>query len=117
MKNLLYIEDNPGDREIASEDFKNAGISITCVENIENGLTALACMQYDLVVCDMLMPGDDGLSFANQYSALDFNIPFALTSGISALKGFEDYKGFKNYLGFILKPITPEKMHRIMRAK
>lgn len=115
MINLLYIEDSPDDRECALRSFRGTEFNVACVESVKDAFNALACEHYDIVVCDMLMPGDDGLSFAKQFDAL--NTSLILTSGVSALKGFESYSGLRNYLGFILKPITPESIKKIMEAK
>ena len=113
MKSILYIEDNQDDAYAAICLFEGTDMNIRCVDNISAAFNELAKNTYDLIVSDMLMPGQDGLSFAKKLSTSDIETPFILTSGVAALRGFESYHGLKNYLGFMLKPITPEKIEKL----
>lgn len=107
---VLYIDDKEEDRVLGEIAFQGSGMELTCVDNVDDGFAMLQDQPYGLVICDMMMPGDDGLSFAKEISDLDTDTRFILTSGVPALREFNDYHGLQNYLGFILKPITPQKV-------
>lgn len=110
MKCILYIEDNQDDCYAAIRLFNDTDMSLTCVSDVNAAFTAMNKDDYDLVISDMLMPEQDGLSFAKRFSDSNIRTPFLLTSGVPALRSFDGYHGLKNYLGFVLKPITPEKI-------
>lgn len=114
MIDLLYVDDNEGDRAMAFESCIGSDFKIHCVDNAETALDEVQNNHYGIVVCDMMMPGDDGLYFAKRMSEMALNVALVLISGLPSLKGFGEYKGFNNYLGFILKPITPEKIKKLM---
>lgn len=114
MRNLLYIDDNDADHFIVAESFQNTEYNLVCVNSADRGFRELLNGDYDLVICDLMMPGSDGLEFAKRMSASGIDIPLILTSGISALQSFENYKGLVNYIGFALKPITLDKIKVLM---
>lgn len=111
---ILYIDDNEDDRYSTSRFFEESGMEIVCVENAEAGLTELTKGGYDLVISDILMPGEDGLEFAKRIKT---DIPVILASGELTLGGFKKYQGLRNYLGFILKPVTPEKLNAFLESR
>lgn len=115
MKNLLYIDDNEGDSYAMSQYFADSDYVLNCVDNAIVGFAELAKEGYDMVICDIMMPGTDGLEFAKRLSGMGIKIPIILTSGIPTLKSFEHYNGIKNYLGFLLKPITPQSLDNFLR--
>lgn len=114
MKRILYVDDNQDDHVVALHFFSEKNIDIACVKNTKEAFKELKREKYDLVVCDMMMPGEDGLFFAKKLTDENIEIPLILTSGMASLRGYKDYHGLKNYLGFILKPITPEKIDHIL---
>lgn len=117
MISILYVEDNPDDAEMAIRLFSNSDMDMTCVANVNAAFVAMEKDNYDLVVCDMMMPGQDGRIFAKKFTDSDIQTPFILTSGVSSLRGFNGYHGLKNYLGFILKPITLDKIDRFLEGR
>lgn len=110
---ILYIEDNRDDAYAAIRIFQNSYINLHCVHTCELAFEALKDGHYDLIICDLMLPGEDGLFFAKKLTASDINTPFILTSGSHSLRNFDNYHGLKNYLGFITKPITPEKVEEL----
>ncbi len=117
MKSLLYIDDSRDDRAAAVKVFKDSDITLHCVTDVSEGLKAIKEGCYDLVICDLIMPITDGLSFAKAVAKEHPTMPFIFTSGLPALRGFQDYNGLNSYLGFILKPVTPEKVFKILKEK
>ncbi len=58
---LLLVEDNPLNREVALKLLGREGARVDCAENGIQALTALRRTVYDLVLMDMQMPQLDGL--------------------------------------------------------
>lgn len=117
MKSLLYIDDNEDDRNHVSSVFQDSGFTVKCVNSAKGGLGELCAQEYDVVVCDMMMSGMDGLEFIKRSTKTGNAASIILTSGIPALKSFDHYSGLDNYLGFVLKPIDPETIQRMLDMK
>ena len=119
-KNILLVEDNELNREIAVEILKGAGF---VVDTAENGETAVQMMeqasagQYDLVLMDIQMPDIDGYEATRQIRAMrdvrKANIPiFAMTAN-----AFEEDR--QNALnagmnGHIAKPLDIPHLLRVL---
>lgn len=114
MKRVLYIDDYEADLVLAKEYFENSDYKIDCAFGAEQGLAAIANNVYDFIICDIMMPGEDGLEFAKKLSNSGLGVAFALTSGVPTLHSFDGYNGLNNYLGFILKPVTPQKLSALI---
>ncbi len=119
-KNILLVEDNELNREIAVEILKGAGF---VVDTAEDGETAVQMMeqapvgQYDLVLMDIQMPDIDGYEATRQIRAMrdvrKANIPiFAMTAN-----AFEEDR--QNALnagmnGHIAKPLDIPHLLRVL---
>lgn len=60
---VLVVEDDSGLRELLCEELAEAGMKVEGASSAEEGLSLLSSSQADLVVCDIRLPGMDGLSF------------------------------------------------------
>lgn len=59
---IVIVDDDPGLRELLTEFLTDHGLRTAAVESGSALRTWLACHACDLVVLDMMMPGEDGLS-------------------------------------------------------
>ncbi len=57
---VLLIEDEPGIRRVVRRFLTNRGCSVTEAEDGNRALALLAEREYDVVICDMNLPGSDG---------------------------------------------------------
>ena len=60
MKKILLIEDNSDIRENISELLELAGYEVVCVQDGQEGLSAVTRNLPDVVLCDIMMPHTDG---------------------------------------------------------
>lgn len=118
MNHILYIDDNPADREYAQVIFEKSNTPVICALNTKDAFDLIKSepRKWLAVICDILMPGDDdGLYFAQKLEAEGLNIPIILASGDERMMIFEHYSALKNYKGFIEKPITQEKFQYLIQ--
>lgn len=110
--NIIIIEDNAYSLNmlvnIIEKSFKNKNI----VGKFQNAETALEYIKYnsvDAIICDIKLPGIDGLEFAKICTK---NYPFIPIAFISAYSLFEYAKKAlnTNVVSYILKPITYDKL-------
>lgn len=114
---VLYIDDNQDDCDATERFLGKSGMEVICVRNALSGLDRISREKFDLIICDMLMPSEDGLLFARRVSEQGIDTPFILTSGVAALHDMGNYTGLNNYLGFIVKPVTKDKLDKLLGEK
>ena len=114
MTKLLYVDDNATDHLAAQEAFADSGLELCCAASAQAALDELARTPYAAVVCDLMMPGDDGLVFAQEMLQRGQRTPLVFTSGAAILHSFQGYQGLPHYRGFVLKPLTPAKIRPLL---
>lgn len=60
---ILVIEDDPSVRLLLEKSLSAKGYSVSVCEDGLEGLTRLETMRPDLIICDIMMPRLDGMTF------------------------------------------------------
>jgi len=111
MHHLLLIEDDVELARLVSDFLQAQGYQITSCGNTQKAKKLLLAHKFDLIVCDVMLPGSSGFDLVRQIR-LQFKGPIlfmtAQTSVGAQLEGLE--LGAQDYL---LKPLDP----RILLAK
>lgn len=68
-RHLLVVEDNPINRDLVAALLKRLGQTFDLAEDGEQGLAAMKCKDYDLVLMDMQMPCMDGVETTRRFRA------------------------------------------------
>jgi CheY-like chemotaxis protein len=61
-RSALVIDDSSVERMLAGAVLERLGFSVSCTDSAEQALALLAQRGFDLVVCDIALPGMDGLA-------------------------------------------------------
>ncbi len=96
---VLYIDDDPGIRRLASRALTRRGYRLTLAESGAEGVAAATTTTFDLIAVDHYMPGMDGIETLRQLRALPDCPPIVYVTGseegriaVAALKaGAADY--------------------------
>ena len=62
QRHLLLVDDDDRIRELIRQYLARAGFRVTTAADAASARKLLAALQFDLVVLDIMMPGEDGLS-------------------------------------------------------
>lgn len=111
---VLLVEDEADIRDPLAEYLRSNGFSVATAADAAGARTALAHGIFDLVVLDILMPGEDGLSLCRSLRATS-DLPILMLTArndeIDRILGLE--MGADDY---IVKPFVPRELMARMRA-
>ena len=111
---LLVVDDDPGIRELLCQYLGEQGFQVSAAEDGEAMDAWLAENSADLVILDLMLPGEDGLSLARRLRS-DHKLPIIMISArgddVDRIVGLE--VGADDYLP---KPFNPRELLARIRA-
>jgi two-component system phosphate regulon response regulator OmpR len=105
---LLVVDDDRRIRDLLSRFLSNEGYRITTAETAADARAQLKGLSFDLIVLDVMMPGESGFDFAKslrEVSAVPILMLTARDAAESRIKGLE--MGADDYLA---KPFEPREL-------
>jgi len=116
---LLVVDDDAELRELAQAYLKQQGFDVETVADGAEMDGALASHSFDLIILDLMLPGEDGLSIAKRLKG-QLNVPIIIVSAqgedVDRIVGLE--VGADDYLG---KPFNPRELlarvHAVLRRR
>jgi two-component system OmpR family response regulator len=111
---ILIVDDNPDIRDALAAYLRRQGLRASTVASAEDARLALASGQYSLLVLDVMMPGEGGLSLCRAVAA-NGRLPVILLTGMKTpadkLAGFDS--GADDY---VVKPFDPPELLARIRS-
>jgi two-component system phosphate regulon response regulator OmpR len=105
---ILIVDDDNRIRDLLKEYLKENNYIVSTSENAENAKVKLSHLKFDLIVLDVMMPGQNGYDFTKEIKK-KINIPIILLTAKgeveNRIKGLE--LGADDYLG---KPFEPKEL-------
>jgi two-component system, OmpR family, phosphate regulon response regulator OmpR len=102
---ILVVDDDTRLRELLKSFLSRNGFRVSTASHAAEARQRLAALDFDLIVLDVMMPGETGLDFATQLRRTD-NVPILMLTAMGDTKdriaGLET--GVDDYLG---KPFEP----------
>ncbi len=111
---LLVVDDDPELRELTQAYLQQQGFEVACVESGEAMDAFLAQQQADLLILDLMLPGEHGLSIAQRlkkHTEIPIIIVSAQGEDVDRIVGLE--VGADDYLA---KPFNPRELLARVRA-
>lgn len=108
MARLLLVEDNRVNLELMTYVLTAFGHEVVAVDNGPAALEALRAAPVDLVLCDVHMPGMDGLHLLSELrgDTATADLPVIAVTA-SAMVGDEERLLAAGFDGYLSKPIDP----------
>ena len=114
LASLLIVEDDPEISRLLADFLQREGFEVECADSGKAMDAVLQRMRPDLLVLDLMLPGEDGLSICRRLRA-DDNIPILMLTAksdeIDRVVGLE--MGADDYL---TKPFAPRELLARVRA-
>jgi two-component system, OmpR family, phosphate regulon response regulator OmpR len=105
---LLVVDDDSRIRELLSRYLRSEGYRVTTAESADDARAKLGGLRFDLVVLDVMMPGETGFEFARSFRSTS-SVPIVMLTARgeaeSRIEGLEC--GADDYLG---KPFEPREL-------
>jgi two-component system phosphate regulon response regulator OmpR len=112
---ILLVDDDPGLRDLLSRYLGREGYAVKAVADGALGKRALDQGHYDLIVLDLMLPGEDGLSLLKRWRAEGVPTPVIMLTAkgdeVDRIVGLE--LGADDYLP---KPCNPRELLARIRA-
>ena len=106
---LLIVDDDERIRSLLQQFLVQSDYLVSTAEDAEQARTLLAAIEFDLIILDVMMPGQDGISFTADLRTLQNNTPILLLTARGEtedrIKGLE--AGADDYLP---KPFEPKEL-------
>jgi two-component system phosphate regulon response regulator OmpR len=112
---ILIVDDDPGLSSLLERFFVSKGYRARAVPNTEQMDRLLAREVFNLVVLDLMLPGEDGLTACRRLRGANNQIPIIMLTAkgdeLSRIKGLE--LGADDYLA---KPFNPDELMARVKA-
>ncbi len=106
---ILLVDDDARLRELLSRYLQEQGFAVKAVGDAQMMDRALHREHFDLIVLDLMLPGEDGLSICRRLRAAENSIPIIMLTAkgddVDRILGLE--MGADDYLG---KPFNPREL-------
>lgn len=112
---ILIVDDDARLRRLLERFFEEQGYRVRAVENVEQMDRLLSREIFNLVVLDLMLPGEDGLSACRRLRASDNQIPIIMLTA----KGDESSRIQGLELGaddYVAKPFNPRELLARIKA-
>jgi twitching motility two-component system response regulator PilH len=106
IKNILIVDDSPTDRQYLADMLAKSGYKVSSAASAEEALAKVKQVKPDLVLMDVVMPGQNGFqatrTLSNDEATKNIPIIICSTKGQETDKVWGMRQGAKDY---IVKPV------------
>jgi CheY-like chemotaxis protein len=116
---VLVVDDEVDARQVAERALASGGAHVETASDADNALRLLTDRTFDVIVCDIAMPGMDGYELVRRIRA-DDRAPSARTPAIAATAYADDESRQRavdaGFEGFLAKPFSFEALAAAIHA-
>jgi DNA-binding NtrC family response regulator len=114
MSSILVVDDERGIRSLCNDVLGRAGYQVEAVDSAAGAIAAVARRSFDLILCDINLPDQDGVSLLPRLLAGDVQPAVLLITAYpsidTAVRGMK--LGARDYIG---KPFSPDELRLVVR--
>ena len=109
MANLLLVDDNAELLELTRRVLERDGHSCTVAHDVGEAIVAGQTDEFELIVCDLLMPDASGLTFLARVAALAPATAAVVMTAVNEV-GVADQALDLGVYGYVVKPVDPSTL-------
>jgi CheY-like chemotaxis protein len=114
MKTILVVDDDMGIRALLRRVLESLGHQVQEAATAVEALELLKTQRVDLALCDVLMPGHDGVWLADQILSRHPGIPVALATGLMEMDPSVTLR--PGIVGYIVKPFRRQSIATLLES-
>ncbi|MBI5731312.1 MAG: response regulator, partial [Ignavibacteriales bacterium] len=107
--NILIIDDEEVVISSISKIATSEGYLVDSVLDAYSALQKISSSKYDLIICDIMLPGMDGFQFLAELESKRIETPVVMTTGYSTIENAVKSL-YAGAIEFIPKPFTVDEM-------
>jgi DNA-binding NtrC family response regulator len=113
IEKVLIVDDEPLAREFLAEFLAEKGAAVTTASDAQEAFARIADGEFDLVITDLRMPGDDGLALLRRIRTSGRDVPVVVNTAYgsvdSAVRALKE-----GAFDFLTKPLRPELVEQVL---
>jgi signal transduction histidine kinase len=114
LPHILIVDDEPEIRQMMALLLQKDGLRITCAEDVAEAFKLLELEQFDVIISDVMMPGEDGITFLGRIHDSRPDIPVVLMTGQAQLE--MAVNAIKNgAFDFVCKPFDFDYLRKVIK--
>ncbi|MEW6702440.1 MAG: response regulator [Bacteroidota bacterium] len=112
-KNILIIDDEQVVINSISKIAEEEGFSFDSVNDASLALKKISTTDFDLIICDIMLPEMDGFQFLSKLNSKRIDTPVMMTTGYSTIENAVKSL-YSGAIEFIPKPFTVDEMTSVI---
>ena len=117
IKHILVVDDSPTDRQYLSDILTKSGYKVSTAESAEDALAKVKQSPPDLVLMDVVMPGQNGFQLTRAITRdpafADVPVIMCTSKGLETDKVWGMRQGARDY---VVKPVDADELIAKIRA-
>ena len=106
---ILIVDDQPSMRRTVSKALDSAGYSCVTAESVKEARGVLGRQRFDLIVCDLRMPGENGLALIEEVQAGPLEIPILMMTAVDSPE-IAHKAALLGANGYLVKPFSVNEL-------
>jgi CheY-like chemotaxis protein len=114
MKTILVVDDDGGIRALLRRVLESLGHQVQEAASAVDALETLKIRRVNVALCDVMMPGHDGIWLADQILARHPGVPVVLATGLIEMDPTVTLR--PGVVGYLVKPFRREAIARVLES-
>ena len=112
---LLFVDDDGSIRIFAGVMFNNGIFEITVAASTREADELLKKASFDIIVCDVMMPDENGIQYCNRLKKSGNSIPFVFLSAVGTTDSVQSGLA-SGALAYFIKPFDAQELQQKILA-
>jgi len=110
---ILVVDDDDGVRKVLSRWVADMGYDVKAAEGADRALELIRECPIDVALCDVRMPGHDGVWLIGQMSRLYPDVAIVLATGLLEMDPMITLR--PGVVGYIVKPFNRDDLEKVIK--
>jgi DNA-binding NtrC family response regulator len=110
---ILVVDDDEGVRKVLTRWVSDMGYAVKTAESADQALEIMREGEVDVALCDVRMPGHDGIWLLDQMRRVHPDIAIVLATGLLEMDPTVTLR--PGVVGYIVKPFAREDLEKVVK--